>query len=95
MIDLDYLYSLESHEQIAFTYTGADGFPAKGMYPANPNGSVLDIAGVTNGRGNVLGLMPHPENHIHAWQHPQRSRGVESGSGLSLFKNGVEACRQV
>ncbi len=39
-------------------------------YPANPNGSVADIAGVCNKRGNVLGLMPHPENHIYPWQHP-------------------------
>lgn len=88
--DLDYLYHLESQDQIAFTFTTADGFPAKGCYPANPNGSVADIAGVTNPAGNVLGLMPHPENHIHPWQHPQRSRGVERGSGLLLFKNGVK-----
>ncbi len=87
--DPDYLDQLESQDQIAFTYTGVDGFPAKGAYPANPNGSVLDIAGVTNPAGNVLGLMPHPENHIHPWQHPQRSRSVESGSGLALFGNGI------
>jgi phosphoribosylformylglycinamidine synthase len=30
-------------------------------YAANPNGSVGDVAGLCNGRGNVLGLMPHPE----------------------------------
>jgi phosphoribosylformylglycinamidine synthase len=86
------LYSLESGDQVAFVYTTEDGHPAKGSYPANPNGSVLDVAGVTNPAGNVLGLMPHPENHIHPWQHPQWSRGVERGSGLNLFKNGVKAC---
>ena len=86
------LWGLESRDQVAFVYTTGDGHPAKGSYPANPNGSVLDIAGVTNPAGNVLGLMPHPENHIHPWQHPQWSRGVERGSGLSLFRNGVAAC---
>ena len=75
---------------IAITYVKPDGTPANGEYPANPNGSLLDIAGITNPRGNVLGLMPHPENHIHAWQHPQRTRGAEWGSGLSLFRNGVK-----
>ena len=59
-------------------------------YPANPNGSANNIAGITNPRGNVLGLMPHPENHIVATQHPGRHRGESGGSGLPLFKNGVE-----
>jgi phosphoribosylformylglycinamidine synthase len=76
--------------QVALIYALPNGSPANGDYPANPNGSVLDIAGLTNSRGNVLGLMPHLENHIHPWQHPQRTRGVERGSGLSLFKNGVK-----
>ena len=75
---------------IAITYVKPDGTPAGGEYPANPNGSLLDIAGITNPRGNVLGLMPHPENHIHTWQHPQWTRGAEGGSGLSLFTNGVK-----
>lgn len=60
-------------------------------YPANPNGSVADIAGVCNARGNVLGLMPHPENHIYPWQHPRWTRGGSGGSGLVLFTNAVRA----
>ena len=84
------LSTLSSLDQIALTYSRSDGSPAAGTYPDNPNGSVLDIAGITNPRGNVLGLMPHPENHIHPFQHPQWARGVERGSGLALFKNGVK-----
>lgn len=80
---------LSSRDQIAFTYESADGSPANGRYPDNPNGSLLDIAAITNAHGNVIGLMPHPENHIYPWQHPQWSRGVARGSGLSLFRNGV------
>jgi phosphoribosylformylglycinamidine synthase len=51
---------------------------------------MLDIAGICNPQGNVLGLMPHPENHIHPWQHPQWRRGVVRNSGLTIFKNGVK-----
>lgn len=58
-------------------------------YPANPNGSLNDIAGITNPTGTILGIMPHPEDHIVPGQHPEAHRGERRGSGLSLFKNGV------
>ena len=63
--------------------------PDRPSYPANPNGSVNNIAGVVNPAGNILGLMPHPENHIAPNQHPARHRGKPNGSGLPLFENGV------
>jgi len=81
---------LVAQDQVALTYVHTDGAPANGDYPANPNGSLLDIAGICNPLGNVLGLMPHPENHIFPHQHPQHTRGVERGSGLALFTNGVK-----
>jgi|SRR5215211_1999960 len=84
------LSSFLESDQIALTYVGADGSSAKGEYPINPNGSILDIAGICNPQGNVLGLMPHPENHIHPHQHPQWTRGVNQHSGLKLFENGVK-----
>ncbi|MDQ2717697.1 MAG: phosphoribosylformylglycinamidine cyclo-ligase [Chloroflexota bacterium] len=55
-------------------------------YPANPNGSAGNIAGVCNLRGNVLGLMPHPERYVRALQHPQR-HSTPGGDGLAIFKN--------
>jgi phosphoribosylformylglycinamidine (FGAM) synthase-like amidotransferase family enzyme len=58
-------------------------------YPANPNGSVADIAGLCNAAGNVLGLMPHPENHIFDWQHPRVHRGERGLLGLQLFQNAL------
>lgn len=88
--DLFPLSSFLSNDQIAFAYIHADASPANGEYPVNPNGSVLDIAGICNPQGNVLGLMPHPENHIHTWQHPLHTRGETGGSGLKLFENGVK-----
>lgn len=84
------LSPLSSLDQVALTYTHPDGSPANGDYPANPNGSLLDIAGICNPAGNVLGLMPHPENHVHPWQHPRHTRGESGQSGLVLFENGVK-----
>jgi phosphoribosylformylglycinamidine synthase I len=84
------LSTFQSHDQVALTYTCPDGSSAKGDYPANPNGSILDIAGICNLQGNVLGLMPHPENHIYDYQHPRYARGEKGGSGLRLFENGVK-----
>ena len=84
------LSTFSLQDQIALTYVHTDGTPAKGEYPANPNGSILDIAGICNPQGNVLGLMPHPENHIYPHQNPQWTRGVQSGSGLVLFQNSVK-----
>jgi phosphoribosylformylglycinamidine synthase len=54
--DANTLKAIEDNGQVAFRY--AEG--------TNPNGSVNDIAGVLNREGNVLGLMPHPENLIES-----------------------------
>ncbi|HEX9385013.1 MAG TPA: phosphoribosylformylglycinamidine synthase I [Anaerolineales bacterium] len=87
--------SFIENDQIALTYVHANSSPADGKYPINPNGSIHDIAGICNPHGNVLGLMPHPENYIHPYQHPQWTRGVNHHSGLGLFKNGVRYALQV
>jgi phosphoribosylformylglycinamidine synthase len=83
---------LQQHNLIALTYQHStiNGQQSTGNYPANPNGSILDIAGITNPAGNVLGLMPHPENHIFPWQNPQRHRGAIGLDGLRLFANGIK-----
>ena len=56
----------------------------------NPNGSAAGIAGVCDETGAVLGLMPHPENHVVARQHPRHVRGTAAGLGLALFEQGVK-----
>lgn len=89
------LSTLKAAGQVALTYVNRADQPALGTYPANPNGSQLDIAGVCNPQGNVLGLMPHPENHIIPHQHPQWTRGLRGGSGLPLFINGVRCAGQM
>jgi phosphoribosylformylglycinamidine synthase len=57
----------------------------------NPNGSRGDVAGICDPTGLVLGLMPHPENHVLPRQHPRRHRPDhhEGRSGLALFRQGV------
>jgi len=59
----DVLREMEAHDQVVFRYVDADGQRAPG---ATPNGSLDDVAGVRNRRGNVLGLMPHPERAAEA-----------------------------
>jgi len=56
--DKDTLQQLEDNGQIAFRYCSPKGEITQ---EANPNGSLHNIAGITNKKGNVLGMMPHPE----------------------------------
>jgi phosphoribosylformylglycinamidine synthase subunit PurQ / glutaminase len=78
----------------ALRYVSADGTSARGVFPANPNGSPDDVAGVADSTGLVLGLMPHPENHVLARQHPRWRRGDTSGSCIELFRNGAVFAQQ-
>ena len=84
------LEGLEAGDRIAFRYADADGRPAGERYPLNPNGSAGDVAGVVDHTGLVLGLMPHPEDHVFDRQDPQRRRGLGGGC-LPLFAAGVRA----
>ena len=61
--DPDTLARLEGEGRVAFRYTDRDG---NASASANPNGSQLNIAGITNETGRVLGLMPHPERLFEA-----------------------------
>ena len=68
------LARLEANRQVVFRYGGE-----------NPNGSVNDIAGIVNERGNVLGMMPHPERAV------DQLLGSEDGS--RMFTSVLEAWR--
>lgn len=92
--DEDFVNSLFVNEQVALVYTDSNGKPASGVYPFNPNGSIRDIAGICNPAGNVLGLMPHPENNILACQTPDKANRPDH-FGLSLFINGVRYACQI
>ena len=79
-----HLDALSAAGQVALRYAGR-----------NPNGSIGDVAGVCDQSGVVLGLMPHPENHVLPRQHPRHGRGTGGGLGLALFERGVAHARQV
>jgi phosphoribosylformylglycinamidine synthase len=85
--DSQTLQSLWDEGLVTLTYTDQTGGPIG--YPGNPNGSASGIAGLCNPAGNVMGLMPHPEDHIFPTQHPRWHRGASGFFGLPLFKNGI------
>jgi phosphoribosylformylglycinamidine synthase len=93
--DTTTLKALRENDCIALRYARTDGSPAQGEYPLNPNGSIDDIAGVCNVGGNVLGMMPHPENHVLVRQGASLGahRQTNAGLALALFLNGVEYAR--
>jgi len=86
------LEKLKSSGQIALYYAGSDGRPAGGVYPQNPNGSSADIAGVCNPEGNILGLMPHPENNVLV--RPTNRDPLAQEACLELWKSGVEYAKE-
>ncbi len=76
--DAKTLQELEKNRQVVWRYSGT-----------NPNGSVHAIAGICNKKGNVVGLMPHPERHLFRTQHPEWTRSKAKGKipvGLQFFK---------
>lgn len=74
--DRDTLQALEDRGQVVFRYVDRTGEPTPA---ANPNGSLNHIAGIVNDRGNVLGLMPHPEDAVDPL--------LGSTDGLGLFES--------
>jgi len=86
---------LENNNQVAFRYCTSDG--SKPGYPDNPNGSINDIAGITDKTGRILGLMPHPERHFLFTNHPSWTRFEEKkelGEGARIFENGVRYVKE-
>ncbi|MFC4138671.1 MULTISPECIES: phosphoribosylformylglycinamidine synthase subunit PurQ [unclassified Microbacterium] len=81
----DTLDRLEGEGLVAFRYAGV-----------NPNGSLRDIAGITNPAGNVVGLMPHPEHATEPGFGPDTAAAMRSGvDGLGFFQSAIEAVARV
>lgn len=100
MMDHNTLESIQSHKQIAFQYT-KDGARADGEFPYNPNGSIDDIAAMTDETGRILAIMPHPERGMFTWQRNDYDRlkdkaqrdGLdleEDSDGITLFRNAAK-----
>jgi phosphoribosylformylglycinamidine synthase I len=77
------LSRLEQRGQVVFRYCDERGAVVAG---ANPNGSIHNIAGIVNERGNVLGMMPHPERCADP--------DLGGGDGLMLFRSVVAAAQE-
>jgi phosphoribosylformylglycinamidine synthase I len=77
------LDALERDAQVLFRYVRPDGSAAEPEERANPNGSLRAIAGVMNARGNVAGLMPHPERASEAI--------LGSDDGIGILRSLVES----
>lgn len=86
------LAELVERRQIALRYVGPAGERDPG-YPANPNGSTDDIAGICDPSGRVVGLMPHPERNLSPWNRPDWTRLAprSEGEGVSFYRRLVAA----
>jgi phosphoribosylformylglycinamidine synthase len=80
----DTLRDIEENRQVLFRYCEADGRVSE---EANPNGSQSNIAGLVNRKGNVLGMMPHPERACDPL--------LGSTDGVGIFKSIVSSLEQV
>jgi phosphoribosylformylglycinamidine synthase subunit PurQ / glutaminase len=74
--DTETIARLEGEGRVVFRYTAPHGALAPEW---NFNGATNAIAGIVNARGNVLGMMPHPENHVEAALGPTDGRGLFQG----------------
>lgn len=90
--DAGVMERLKAQGMIALRYCTAAGEPAGGVFPANPNGAIDDIAGICDPSGRIFGLMPHPEAYVDRTNHPRWTREIvaEEGAGLQVFRNAVE-----
>ena len=83
--DGGYICSAETLKQIE-----GDGLVAFRYVGVNPNGSLDDIAGITNPTGNVVGLMPHPEHAVEPGFGPNTQAAMRSGvDGLGFFASAI------
>jgi phosphoribosylformylglycinamidine synthase subunit PurQ / glutaminase len=81
--DAETVARLEGEGRVVFRYTSAGGAIAPEW---NVNGATNGIAGIINERGNVLGMMPHPENHVEAALGPTDGRGLFQGLAEHLSR---------
>ena len=83
---------LKTAGRVGLRYIAADG--GEPTYPENPNGSIGNVAGLTDRTGRVFGLMPHPERNILPTHPPEWTRRTSiENDGLRIFRRAVARCR--
>ena len=107
MPESDSLETLSNNNQIVVKYVDPKTKPGEGFtdeilpFPISPNGSMRNIAGISDKTGLIFGLMPHPEAVYAKWLHPDNSRNTAPGAisenshewegeGLQIFRNAIE-----
>ena len=98
--DKKIIQRLNKKKLISCKYINNHGLLAKKKFPYNPNGSLDDIAAISNSKGNVLAMMPHPERALYFFQKPdwiiQKTRADRNlqnkdkkryADGYKIFKN--------
>lgn len=85
---------LLANGQVVLKYVHPEG--ERTEYPWNPNGSQMDIAGICDPSGRILGLMPHPERFQEELQYPLWTRGArdKKPDGLAFFENAIKAIKR-
>jgi phosphoribosylformylglycinamidine synthase I len=81
--DSETLRAIESESRVLFRYSAPDGSIDASW---NINGATNSIAGIVNGKGNVLGMMPHPENHVEGVIGSTDGRGLFAGLAAQFGK---------
>ena len=87
------LDSVLDNGQMLFQYTNEKGTDSS--YPWNPNGSIMDIAALSNRSGNVIGLMPHPERVYYSYQLMHDGNVYEDGTGKLFFDSLYQYTRKL
>ncbi len=101
MMEDKILNTIKENKQVAARYIKPSGKSAELEFPYNPNGSIFDIAAITDKSGRVLAMMPHPERGMFTWQRDdyhelkdmssRKSLDLkEETDGIAIFKNAAK-----
>ena len=101
MMEDETLAALKENKQIAARYINDDGSYAEEEFPENPNGSIFDIAAMTDKTGRILAMMPHPERGMFTWQRDDYAEAkdkaqrenknlLDEADGIQVFKNAAQ-----
>ena len=93
MMEEKTLDALKANKQIAARYITPEGGFAKEEFPYNPNGSIFDVAAITDQSGRIAAMMPHPERGMFTWQrddyHEAKDKAQRSGKTLPEESDGM------
>jgi len=84
--DKELIKELIKNNQIIFQYSTKEG-KIEDEFPINPNGSMENIAAISNKEGNIMAMMPHPERAIYKRQGQNEDKTEEKTNNLKIFES--------